>query len=306
MAAMLNIYHLNTFCTIVAEGSFSRAAEALHLTQPTVSAQIQALERAVGARLFERSAQGIALTQAGRLLHGYALQLLELSARAMQAMEQLQGLERGELTIAASVVPGHYLLPRLLATFKSECPAIEVRLKVSNSRDVRAAVRENHVELGILGERARDEKLTYTPVVEDELVLAVRPGHPLAGGREIPAAAILGIPLVVREVGSGTRATLERALQRAGIPPDRLDVRLEVGSVEAAKQVVRATDWGTVVSVWSVVDEVQAGTLAAVRLAGLDLSRHFYLVWRQHGYLSVASERFIAFVRAHQPARPGI
>src|SRR5687767_2331147 len=108
----MNFHHVKAFCTIVAEGSFSRAAERLHLTQPTISAQIQSLEKQLHTRLFERSAQGISLTQAGKEFHPYAIQLLELSERTEQAILELQGLTRGRLELGASSVPGHYVLPR--------------------------------------------------------------------------------------------------------------------------------------------------------------------------------------------------
>lgn len=242
----MNFQHVKTFCTIVAEGSFSRAAEALHLTQPTITAQIQALEKTVGARLFERSAQGISLTQAGRTFHTYATQMLELSARATQAMEQLQGLARGELSIAASSVPGQYILPRLLASFRAEWPAVQVRLSVSNSQEVRAGVRDSLFELGMVGERARDDRLAFDPVVEDQLVLVVRAEHPLVGEEGIDPTRLFQLPLITRERGSGTRATLERAMHRSGLSPDRLKVMLELGSAEAVKMAVRATDWGAV------------------------------------------------------------
>ncbi|MBI3910842.1 MAG: LysR family transcriptional regulator [Armatimonadetes bacterium] len=302
----MNFQHIKAFCTIVAEGSFSRAAEILHLTQPTISAQIQILEKAAGARLFERSAQGISLTQAGRTFHTYATQMLELSTRATQAMEQLQGLARGELTLAASSVPGHYILPRLLAAFKAQWPAVQVRLSVSNSQAVRAGVRDNAFELGMVGERARDDRLTFDPVMEDHLVLVVRADHSLAATGQVDPLQLFDLPLVIRELGSGTRSTLERAMQRAGLSPERLKVMLELGSAEAVKAAVLATDWGAILSAWSVADDVRVGRLVARPIHGLDLHRSFYLVWRTHGYLSVASEQFIRFLRAHQPVRPEI
>jgi DNA-binding transcriptional LysR family regulator len=299
----MNFHHVKAFCTIVAEGSFSRAAEKLHLTQPTISAQVQSLEKAVGTRLFERSAQGITLTQAGREFHPYALQMLELAGRAEQAMEQLQGMARGHLEIAASTVPGHYVLPRALAVFKSRNPGIEVRLSVANSQEVRHGVREGAFELGMVGERARDERLTFEPAVRDHLVVAMRPEHPLARKKGVTAEELLRYPVVMREHGSGTRATLERALAGIGIQPERLQVFMELGSAEAMKAAVRAADALAVLSEWSVRDEEKIGLLKTAPLAGADLARDLYLVWRAHGYLSVASEAFIRFLREEFLAR---
>jgi len=293
----MNFQHVKAFCTIVAEGSFSRAAERLHLTQPTISAQIQSLEKTLATRLFERSAQGISLTQSGRVFHPYALQMLELSGRAEQAVEQLQGLARGHLQIGASTVPGHYVLPKALAQFKSGLPGVEVHLSVSNSQEIRHGVREGQFELGMVGERVRDERLTYTPVVRDHLVVAVRPEHPFAQRDSLKPEELAGQPLVVREHGSATRATLERALGQSGIQPNDLNVFLEMGSAEAVKMAVRSVDAVAVLSEWSVKDEERLGLLRILPLEGVDTGRDLYLVWRANGYLSVVSEAFVRFLR---------
>lgn len=293
----MNFQHVKTFCTIVAEGSFSRAAERLHLTQPTISAQIQALEKSVRSRLFERSAQGISLTQAGKVFHPYALQILELSERTMEAMLELQGLERGRLEIGASTVPGHYVLPATLARFKARKPGIEVSLTVSNSQTVRNAVREGELELGMVGERVRDERLAFEPLVRDQLVVVLRPQHPLAGRTSLTPAELSSQPMVMREYGSATRATLERALEEAGVSVESLQVLLELGSAEAIKMAIRSIDAVAVLSEWSVKDEVALGLLKTVPLEGPGLSRDLYLIWRAHGFLSAASEEFVRFLR---------
>jgi DNA-binding transcriptional LysR family regulator len=248
-------------------------------------------------RLFERSAQGISLTQSGKTFHPYALQMLELSERAGQAIEQLQGLARGRLELGASTVPGHYVLPRALALFKAGNPGIDVRMVVSNSQEVRNGVREGEFELAMVGERQRDERLTYVPVAEDHLLVVMRPEHPLASRESLTPADLLGQPLLMREYGSATRATLERALTDAGVPAHSLRILLELGSAEALKTAVRSVDALAVLSEWSVKDEQRLGLLRAVPLEGVDLARHLYLVWRAHGYLSVASEAFIRFLR---------
>lgn len=298
----MNFHHVKAFCTIVSEGSFSRAAEHLHLTQPTISAQVQGLEKALGTRLFERSAQGISLTQAGRVFHPYALQMLELSERAVQAMDELQGLSRGHLDLGASTVPGHYLLPRALARFKQSRPGVEVRLVVLNSQEVRSGVREGRFELGVVGERVRDERLTYVPLVRDHLVVCMRPEHPLAARQQLSPPDLTGQELVMREHGSATRATFERALTAAGVSPHELSVLLELGSTEAIKMAVRSVNALAVLSEWSVKDEERLGLLRTARLNGADLDRDLYLTWRTHGCLSVASEAFVQFLRDEYPS----
>ncbi len=302
----MNFQHVKSFCTIVSEGSFSRAAERLHLTQPTISAQIQALEKTLRTRLFERSAQGISLTQAGRVFHPYALQILEVSERAEQAMDHLQGLAVGSLEVGASTVPGHYILPAALARFKQERPGVDIHLAVSNSQEVRAGLREGRFELGMVGEKVRDERLKFEPILQERLVAVVRPGHPLAAQSTLTGEDLLQQPIVMREHGSGTRSTLEQSLSQAGIPADELQVFLELGSTEAVKMAVRQTDSLAVLSEWAVKDEERLGLLRVLPVEGLDVTREFYLVWRAHGYLSVASETFVRFLREnHLDPTPG-
>ncbi|MFN3649874.1 MAG: selenium metabolism-associated LysR family transcriptional regulator [Armatimonadota bacterium] len=300
----MNFQHVKAFTTIASVGSFSRAAEHLHLTQPTISAQIQALEKSLGARLFERSAQGIALTQAGHVFRPYALQMLEVAERAEQAIAELQGLARGSLSVGASSVPGHYVLPRLLALYKEQHPGIDVSLEVSNSQDVREGVRDGRFEIGLVGEQVRDERLSYRPLVSDQLVVAMRPGHPLAGRASLTPADLSGQRLVMREHGSATRATLERALVQAHVLPGSLQVLMELGSAEAVKKVVASVDSLAVLSEWSVADEQRMGLLRVVPLAGLDLRRELFLVRRTHGLLSRAGEAFVTFLAEELQPRP--
>jgi DNA-binding transcriptional LysR family regulator len=293
----MNFQHVRAFCTIAAEGSFSRAAEKLHLTQPTISAQIQLLEKTVGVRLFERSAQGISLTQAGREFHPYALQMLEISDRSLQALEELSGLTRGRLEIGASTVPGHYVLPAALARFKARRPGVEVRLAVSNSQEVRNGVREGLFELGFVGEKVRDERVSFQPILHDQLLVAMRPEHPLAARTSLDPAELAGQPLVMREYGSATRATFERGLEALGGTQPELRVMLELGSAEAIKMAIRSVDALAILSEWSVKDELRLGLLKAIPLTGVKLGRDLYLIRRSHGCPSAAGEAFARYLR---------
>lgn len=295
----MNFHHVKSFCTIVSEGSFSRAAEKLHLTQPTISAQIQSLEKALRTRLFDRSAQGISLTQPGRVFHPYALQLLELSERAEQTMDELQGLKHGRVEVGASTVPGHYLLPQALAQFKAAHPGLGVALTVSNSQDIRNGVREGRFELGMVGERVRDERLAYEQLAQDRLVVVMRPEHPLAGRASLHASELVGQPLVMREYGSGTRAALERGLAAAGLSAAELNIFLELSSIEAIKMAIRSADALAVLSEWSVRDEARLGLLHLASLEGVTVERDLFLVKRAHGFLSVASEAFLSFFHGY-------
>jgi DNA-binding transcriptional LysR family regulator len=143
----------------------------------------------------------------------------------------------------------------------------------------------------------RDERLEYLPIVHDELIVAMRPEHSLADRKSVHLADLAGQPLVTREYGSATRGTLERALGEAGHSFGDLNVILELGSAEAIKMAIRSTDAVAVLSEWSVRDEARLGLLKTVPLKGGGLGRDLYLIWRAHGFLSVASEAFVQFLR---------
>jgi DNA-binding transcriptional LysR family regulator len=176
---------------------------------------------------------------------------------------------------------------------------LTVSLSVSNSQEVRNGVREGRFELGMVGERVRDERLVYEQLASDCLVVAMRPEHPLAGTPSLRLEDLAGQPLVMREYGSGTRSALERSLTAAGLSPADLNVFLELSSIEAIKMAIRSADALAVLSEWSVRDEARLGLLHVAALEGISGERDLFLVTRAHGYLSVASEAFVAFFRAY-------
>jgi DNA-binding transcriptional LysR family regulator len=194
-------------------------------------------------------------------------------------------------------VPGHYLLPEALARFKQAHPGLEVSLTIGNSQEIRNGVREGRFELGMVGDRVRDDRVAYEQLAQDRLVVAMRPEHPLSSRGELTAADLVGPPLVMREYGSGTRAALERGLNAANISVADLNVFLELSSIEAIKMAIRSVDALAVLSEWSVRDEARLKLLHIAALDGVEVERDLFLVKRAHGFLSVASEAFLSFFR---------
>src|SRR5439155_9207158 len=145
------------------------------------------------------SAQGISLTQTGRTFHAYATQLLELSSRAEEAVEQVHGLARGELDVGASSVPGHYILPRSLVRFKQCAPGVRISLRVGNSQEIRQGVHDGQFELGIIGEKVRDERLTFEAILSDQLVAVMRPDHALGDRSSLSLDDLARCSLIMRE-----------------------------------------------------------------------------------------------------------
>ena len=288
---------LEVFCRIVELRSFSRAAEAVSLTQPTVSAHIKGLEAEVGLRLFDRIGRAVAPTQAGELLYGYARRVLVLCAEARQALDEHKGGLQGHLTVAGSSIPAAYVLPGLVAAFKRKHPAVTLTLAAGDSRSVARGVMDGSFELGVVGARFEEGRLAYERFTEDELVLAVPAGHPWAGRRTVRPSELTREAFVVRERGSGTRKTMEEALTARGVDPGSLRVSLEVTSNEAMRQAVKAGAGLAVISRRAIEDDLHHEQLMALQVQGVRLKREFYLITHRSRSRSPLAEAFLAFLR---------
>jgi DNA-binding transcriptional LysR family regulator len=292
----MDLRALDVFCKIVELRSFSRAAEAVLLTQPTVSGHIKALEAELGLRLFDRAARSVTPTRAGELLYGYACRLLALREEAMQALNAHKGGLSGHLIIGASSIPGAYILPPLVAAFKRAHPDVTLSLHVGGSRDIVRGVIEGSVELGVVGARFDEGRVQYVPIAKDELVLAVAASHPWAGRGSVRLPELAGQPFVMRERGSGTRKITEEALRERGMDPARLRVVLEVTSNEAVRQALKAGAGLAVISRRAVEDDVRYKQVSVLRVPALRLTRDFFLVTHKSRSRSPLAEAFLAIL----------
>ena len=292
----MDIHALEVFCRIMETRSFSRAAEAVSLTQPTVSGHIKNLEEEAGTRLFDRLGKEVRPTKAGEILYRYATEILRLRTAALQALDEHKGRLRGSLLIGGSTIPGEYILPALLARFKARYPEIAISLRIGGSREVVAAVAEGEYEVGMVGARFDDPKLEYVRFAGDEIVLAVPAGHPWASRRRVSLAVVAKGPLILREPGSGTRRATEKAFARAGVKPAEGAVVAELGSNEAVRQAVRRGAGCSFISRRAIEEELKHGALAAVPVEGLKLTRDFYMVIHRRRSRSPAGEAFRKFL----------
>ena len=211
----MDIRALEVFCRIVELKSFSKAAEAVYLTQPTVSGHIKGLEEYVGLKLLDRLGREVVPTQAGELLYGYARQVIALRNQAVQALEEYKGSLKGQLIIGGSNIPGEYVLPALLGRFKARYPDISITLRIADSREIARGVLEGTYELGAVGARFDNGQLVYLKLWEDELVLALPADHGWAAKPAVGLAELSGQPIILREVGSGSR----RSWRMRSAPP---------------------------------------------------------------------------------------
>ena len=285
----MNYNHLMIFLAVAEEGGISRGAERLFISQPAVSKQLGLLEASLGLTLLERTPKGTVLTEAGRVLAGYARRLSGLESEAAAAMAEIRGVERGTLTLGASLTVGAYLLPPLLAAYARRYPHIVLSLQIANTETIQARLRDGALDLALTEGFADDPELTAHVFAHDALVAVAPPGHPLLTDAPIPAARFASEPMILREPGSGTRAVVEQAFRERGLT---LTPRLSLGSTEAIKGAVAAGAGLALVSRLAVSLELETGRLALLSLSDLTLRRPLHRLARRGAPESRAAQAF--------------
>ncbi len=294
----MDLRQLEIFVKVAELGSFSKAADALFLTQPTVSEHIRTLEDELGVRLLDRLGRGAAVTKGGALLLSYAQRLLALSREARQAMESFQGRMSGDLLVGASTIPGEYILPALIGRFKEKFPDIAITLLIGDSEAVTEWVAEGRAEVGVVGARSGHRAVEFRELMPDDIALIVSSAHPWHGRKQVTMEELRAEPLLLRERGSGTRAALERALAEAGTDLSTFRVVGEMGSTQAIKQAVKASVGVSLVSRRAVEEECRSGSVWCLRVKDLKIARAFYLATHRERSRSPLAEAFRAFVEA--------
>jgi len=292
----MDLRALEVFCKIIELQSFSRAAEAVLLTQPTVSGHIKALETELGLRLFDRAGKRVTPTQAGGILYGYARRILTLREEAQQAINEHKGGLTGHLLLGASNIPGAYILPTLAAGFKRKHPAVTISVHISGSRDIVRDVIAGACEVGLVGARFEEARVHYEPYARDELVLAVPTAHPWARRSTVRLSELAGQPFIMRERGSGTRKVMEQALSEHAVDPGSLHVVLEVSGNEAVRQALKAGAGIAVISRRAIEDEIHHKMVAALRIHGVKLVRDFFLVTHKSRSRSPLANAFLSYL----------
>lgn len=275
-------------------GQFTRAAEALNVSQPAISKCIKDLERQVGAPLFEQVGRRVLLTEAGAILYAHADRVLTELTDAERALAALQSGEAGRLIIGASTTPGTYLLPELLGAFRGKYPQVELTLEIGDTREVLQRVLDGPLDLGVVGEAEFKPALYVERIRTETLVLILPPSHPLADKETITLDDLASEPFVLRERGSSTREVLERALHARNFEPH---VAMELNNAEAVKKAVGAGLGISFVSEHAAGLEQQAGALVVRPVPELDLNRGIYYVRRATSHPTALHERLLEELR---------
>ncbi len=292
----MDLHRLAVFAKVYELKSLSRSAEAVYLSQPTISGHLKKLEEELGVRLFDRLGRGVAPTKAADTLYEYAGRLLALRDEAVQAVAEVDGKVQGKLKVGASTIPGHYLLPGYLAQINSLHPGLAITLLLGDTSSVGAMVERGEVEFGVIGARLGSGNLDYRICCRDNLVLAVNPSHRLAGKARFSADELKGISFLLRESGSGTRMSMTGSLQGLGVRLSDLKVVAEMGSTEAVRQGILAGLGGSILSRLAVEDDFGAGRLVEVEIKGMQLERDFYLVTRTGRSLTPGGRRLMGLI----------
>ena len=292
----MDFWQLTIFIKVVEHKSFSRAAEAIHLSQPTVSSHIKDLEEHCGAKLLDRLGKEVLPTKAGELLLTYARRLVTLREEAETALSQFKGLTKGALTLGGSTIPGGYILPETIGRFVQKHPEVKVSLIIKDTREIGEAILNGSVELAVTGAQLSDPAIYQEPLFEDEMRLMVPSTHPWAKRKSITLEMLKKEPFVTRETGSGTLKSLEERLSQAGFNPMDLRVVARMGNTVSVCEAIKCGVGVSILSGRAVKAELTAGTLAAIDVEGVNLSRTFYLTRHKKRTPSPLAEAFAGFL----------
>ena len=291
-------FRLKVFRSVANNLSFTKASQELFISQPAITKHIQELETCYKARLFDRQGNKISLTEAGKLLLEHSERILDAYKRLEYDMHLLHDDYIGELKLGASTTISQYVLPPLLGSFIRKFPQVTLSLLNGNSRGVEVASQEHRVDLGLVEGIYRLPNLKYTTFLEDELVAVVHTRNKLSLPEEIEPKDLAGIPLVLRERGSGTLDVIERALQQHNIKLSSLNVMMYLGSTESIKLFLENTDCMGIVSIRSISKELASGTFRVIEIKGMQMMREFCFV-HQQGQEGGLSQVFMQFAMHH-------
>jgi len=301
------LHQLKVFEATARHGSFTRAAEELYLTQPTVSIQVKQLTKAVGLPLFEQIGKRLYLTQAGQKLLDTCQQVFEGLDQFEMAVADIKGMKQGQLKIAV-ITTAKYFVPRLLGPFCQRYPGIDISLKVTNHQHIQERMVNNEDDLYIISQPLEQPDLTVHPFLDNPLVVLAPKDHPLVGQHNIPIQALDGESFIMREPGSGTRQAIQGLFEEHEVA---VRVRLELGSNEAIKHAIAGGLGISVLSLHTIISEGTAGEFAILDVEHFPIERQWYISHLASKQLSVVANTFLSYLmeESHALAKkllPGI
>ncbi len=320
----MDLWQLKVFVSVVDQKSFSRAGEAIFLSQPTVSSHIKELEDYFKCRLIDRLGKEALPTKAGDILYSYAKQLLSLKDRTEESISMFIGNARGNLTVGGSSIPSTYIIPKIIGRFTRKYPDISLSVMTGDTSEITEAILNGEVEIGIVGAEAKrggdNELLKQERLIDDEMMLIVPSSHPWADKTSINIESLLREPFIGREKGSGTWDSIIKAISESkalyglrsmgssNIPTDlkstvdhlfnsTLNISVRLGSNASVIQGVLNGAGVSIISTIAVEEYIDTGRLKALSVNGLNLKRHFFLTTHRKRTLSPLAILFIDFIK---------
>jgi DNA-binding transcriptional LysR family regulator len=292
----MDLWQLHIFRKVVECGSFSKAGESVHLSQPTVSSHIKELEAHVGCRLIDRLPKRAIPTKAGELLYSYACRLISLRDEAEAAITAYQGAIKGQLFMGGSTIPGVYVLPKIIGAFSRKFPDVRVCLEIGDTDSIVDDTISGKLEVGVVGAQSEDSRILQEPLLQDELQLVVSPDHRWAAKAQVTLGMLQKEPFISREQGSGTLKTIQLVLAQKGLRVEEFNILWQMGSTEAIREAVKNNLGVSILSRLAVAEDLDSGRLKAVDIEGTILKRRFYLTRARHRTLSPAAGAFIEYL----------
>ncbi len=292
------LHQLKVFEATARHGSFTRAAEELYLTQPTVSIQVKQLTKAVGLPLFEQIGKRLYLTEAGKQLLATCQEIFQGLENFEMSVADLKGMKQGQLKLAV-ITTAKYFVPRLLGPFCKRYPEIDISLKVTNHKRLQESMTSNQDDLYIISQAPSQPDLTIHPFLENPLIVLAPKGHPLARKKNIPIEMLNDEPFIMREAGSGTRKAVEDIFSKNDV---NVRVRLELGSNEAIKQAIAGGLGISILSQHTVISEGTSSEFVILDVQGFPIERDWYVGHLAGKQLSVVAETFLKYLLEESPA----
>ncbi len=292
MLKQATLHQLKVFEAVARHSSFTRAAEELFLTQPTVSMQVKQLSKAVGLPLFEQVGKQLYLTTAGQELYATCHDIFEKISQFEIVVADLKGLKQGGLRLS-TITTAKYVIPRLLGPFCQRYPGIDVSLTVTNHERVLENLAHNRDDLYIVSQTPEDVDVSFHPFLENPLVVLASRSHPLAGEKNIPLQRLADEPFIMREPGSGTRKAVQDLFDRHGIS---VKVKLDLGSNEAIKQAIAGGLGISVLSRHTLALEGLNSQITVLDVEEFPIKRYWYIIYPTGKRLSVVARTFFEYL----------
>jgi DNA-binding transcriptional LysR family regulator len=286
---------------LVDEGSFSRAAKRMFLTQPSLTKHIKNLEDSINARIVNRENMGISLTPEGKILYDYARRILKLRDEAKEKILRIKENESGNIFISASTIPATYILPLLLNEFKKLFPDIRPYIQANDSEETLGMILNNQAEIGFIGKKTLNKRLNVEPLWKDEIVLAVPVHHRWRKKDYVTLDEVSKEPFIIREIGSATRKILEEYLLKNNYKSlSKFNIVCEMGSSESVKEAIIAGLGISILSIHAIKRELKLGTLIEIPIKGCTIQRYFYMIYKKQLSLIHHHKLFLEFVKNYK------